>query len=712
MKNIKLIHTHFFEDHISLEELNDVYSSWDFNHIFLKNPICYKIDKPVAGKIEFIIPEGAIYEKDLKNIYKGNHIFPYTTSNSFYSIINSGIVNLKKHFNFKEIFPFTTIFVRGGALERIEFYSDHSIKIYLFDDAPSFSPIGLETLNNPFCKIGYSKISKISQEFKLNKLLKKIFKFPSQVLNVYGTDSAIISVKCDSKQSFLSNISIAKKLGLNISKIGKNRNGFQEFLVIDNHGTNFKSLNLYEDALSFLDIEPMDIFSVLNDDEQNIFHEINRKIKPMPFGLVNHTEFDNFDKELLKHYETLFPIQFNGIAQISYLDPYDDEAYFEEVFNDQEQFFHIHSAKNLKDILYKTLEQAFDDEDYYLEISSHLIVGVKYESNGKLIIFIKDFSDNLYSNKTLLNAFVDNGYEITDLSVEYDSIKMETNNFAVKIQLAINPSTILVQFFPKTEINEGSLKAEVVKFTEVLNADLWNFTPVRYNKEYYALISFWHDDFHDQHLKLSFDNELLLMWAEAVKILSTNRKSLSYKIQNEDPIDKLVFEINKKEKLFLGKNIEIEKTNLESNLRMLNEFPNGINKHRYQVFNLFNWSNRQNSGDILIWSYHEVEGAVSLEYTIQKLTNKQIVDLPFTKLVKKNSKYKITVVEYPCTFSFPLTKAFKPYSDDNPDDDGRAQILLKKMYQLNVPSSCHAYEDYVIEHVQQHTHSEYWYLGS
>ena len=38
--------------------------------------------------------------------------------------------------------------------------------------------------------------------------------------------------------------------------------------------------------------------------------------------------------------------------------------------------------------------------------------------------------------------------------------------------------------------------------------------------------------------------------------------------------------------------------------------------------------------------------------------------------------------------------------------------ILKKMYQLNVPSPCHAYEDYVIEHVQQFTYGEYWHLGS
>lgn len=714
MKNVKLVHTHIFDHLVSLEELNDVYSSWDFNHIFLKNPICYKVDKPVAGKIEFIIPEGAINDKDFKSVYKGNHIFPYTSSKSFYSIINTGIENLKKHFNFKERFPFSTFFENHGALERIEFYSDHTIKIYLFEDAPSFSPNGVETLNNPFSKVGYSKLSKFSQEFKLNKLLKKIFKFPSKVLTVYGTDSAIISVKCDSKQSFLSNISVAKKLGLNISKIGKYRNGFQEFLVIDNDGTNFKSLNLYEEALSFIDIKPMDIFSILNDDEQNIFHEINRDIKPTPFDLVCYNELDSFDQELLKHFETLFPLPFDGFVQISYLDPYEDEAYFEEVFNDQERFFHIHSAKNLKDILSKTLDQAFDGEDYYAEINNNLIVGFKYEGDGKLIIFLKDFGDNLYSNKTLLNAFVDSGYEITYLSDEYSSIKMETNAFAVKIQLEINPTTILVQFFPKTEMKEEALKAEVVKFTEVLNADLWNFTPVRYNEKYYALIGFWHDDFLDQQLKLSFDNESLLMWAEAVKILSSNRKSLLYKIKKEEPIDKLVFEINKNEKLLFDKNIKIEKENLEGKLRILNEFPNGIDKHRYQVFNLTNSDKGSyiNLGDILIWSYNEVEGVVSLEYSIQKLTKKQILDLPFTKLVKKNSKYKITVVGYPCTFSFPLPKPLKPYSNDNTDDGGRSEILLKKMYQLNVPSPCHAYEDYVIEHVQQFTYGEYWHLGS
>lgn len=78
--------------------------------------------------------------------------------------------------------------------------------------------------------------------------------------------------------------------------------------------------------------------------------------------------------------------------------------------------------------------------------------------------------------------------------------------------------------------------------------------------------------------------------------------------------------------------------------------------------------------------------------------------------IKKQTTLKITVKDYPCTFSFTVLRDFNPFS--NIDQDGRSEILLKKMYEMDVHSPCHEYEDYVIENVRRVRGGEHWYLGS
>jgi len=77
---------------------------------------------------------------------------------------------------------------------------------------------------------------------------------------------------------------------------------------------------------------------------------------------------------------------------------------------------------------------------------------------------------------------------------------------------------------------------------------------------------------------------------------------------------------------------------------------------------------------------------------------------------KNNTPYKISVIEYPCSFQFKVDKPFKTFNYD--EDDGRNKVLLKKMYEMGVQSPNHAYEDYCIEIVRKVRGGEHWYLGS
>lgn len=78
------------------------------------------------------------------------------------------------------------------------------------------------------------------------------------------------------------------------------------------------------------------------------------------------------------------------------------------------------------------------------------------------------------------------------------------------------------------------------------------------------------------------------------------------------------------------------------------------------------------------------------------------------------NQYKIDINTYPDTFSFFVTKQFKPFNDEDsePDYDGRLEILIIKMYELKVYTNGHAIEDFVIEKVIEVEGGEEWILGS
>jgi hypothetical protein len=78
------------------------------------------------------------------------------------------------------------------------------------------------------------------------------------------------------------------------------------------------------------------------------------------------------------------------------------------------------------------------------------------------------------------------------------------------------------------------------------------------------------------------------------------------------------------------------------------------------------------------------------------------------------NQYKISINGYPDTFSFFVTKKFKPFNNEDPeaDDDGRSAILIIKMYELKADTNGHAYEDFVIEQVIDIEGGEEWVLGS
>jgi hypothetical protein len=70
---------------------------------------------------------------------------------------------------------------------------------------------------------------------------------------------------------------------------------------------------------------------------------------------------------------------------------------------------------------------------------------------------------------------------------------------------------------------------------------------------------------------------------------------------------------------------------------------------------------------------------------------------------------RIVIEHYPATFIFDVRKELPEFEYGC---KVRQEILLRQLKRQNIDSPCHAYSDYVIEHVEKHYTGEYWILGS
>jgi hypothetical protein len=70
---------------------------------------------------------------------------------------------------------------------------------------------------------------------------------------------------------------------------------------------------------------------------------------------------------------------------------------------------------------------------------------------------------------------------------------------------------------------------------------------------------------------------------------------------------------------------------------------------------------------------------------------------------------KVVIKFYPATFSFNVDEELPPF---NPGCEIRQEILLHELYEQEIDSYSHAYEDYYISRVIKTKTGEEWVLGS
>lgn len=72
---------------------------------------------------------------------------------------------------------------------------------------------------------------------------------------------------------------------------------------------------------------------------------------------------------------------------------------------------------------------------------------------------------------------------------------------------------------------------------------------------------------------------------------------------------------------------------------------------------------------------------------------------------------KITIKDYPCTFSFEIDRGLPKFKLDQ-DECLRTEIVREEMRKQKIDSPCHSYDDYIVEMVKETKDGEIWYLGS
>ena len=135
MKKNTLVHTHQFGPGIELSLLHNFVSSkssWDFNLCFLVNPILYNLPRLSSGKTVFIITEEAVGDINNKDKYIGNHSIDFELQTSIYDALRYSISMLYDKFEPEmDNYYLFSDFQYSGGLEKMEIYTDNTIKIYL-----------------------------------------------------------------------------------------------------------------------------------------------------------------------------------------------------------------------------------------------------------------------------------------------------------------------------------------------------------------------------------------------------------------------------------------------------------------------------------------------------------------------------------------------------------------------------------------------------
>jgi hypothetical protein len=363
------------------------------------------------------------------------------------------------------------------------------------------------------------------------------------------------------------------------------------------------------------------LFETESNGYDNVFHEIfSSKHAPVSVFKTDK-DLSKFETNVKSLFELELLVPFSGEVQITTLQYSNNGDLDSSSFENDVETTVVENAKTVSKILIQSLK----NEDDFCWVDNY-----KYLGDGKLLIFINEHeNDFIRFNEPLYDTFLDDGYIIESFANDHLHFQKDQKVFRLETY-CYEPLIITINYYHEEldSLNEQEVRSEIAKF--IPGFSNWNCIPAFFNDKTYSLIANFDWGWIDKDSKIinRFDGDFLS--AKATKFLSSQRNEIQFQLNlNVNPMEKLVLEINKTENFIFGQSYMIDLEDKNEEDLDLTKTPNGFKGFKFQQVVLEAKDTGDSIGSIFLWSYIISESIVTVEYSIQKTTEKLIMNIPF-----------------------------------------------------------------------------------
>lgn len=356
---------------------------------------------------------------------------------------------------------------------------------------------------------------------------------------------------------------------------------------------------------------------IIYDAFEYLFSDVSSKYKVRLATFLPNKEITLYEEHLLNKYKKPFPISFSGKIQSSY-DEYDEYNF---LLDQYEVSFEvdIDQANNLNEIL--TI-YANNCEEFLITEGKNLRVNeIKYLSNERIVIFIREYEDDYIDYNTLFfNALIEDNYDVKFINNNF--IRLENNFMRVIIEDFYEPELYIIKFISinNIDLNNQEIKSEVLKYYSELKS--LGYYPSNSSINEFSLVGFESNDYGyfddlNEHKKFC----LLGLCLEKLYKL---RKRITYPSTGENSVQNLFNVVNENEQYRFENNFEINDYAISSfeNYLVEKEPSATYNGNDYHFMII----NTNEICDIILWYFEKIDDKIIIEYSLRDLTQNLILD--------------------------------------------------------------------------------------
>ena len=246
---------------------------------------------------------------------------------------------------------------------------------------------------------------------------------------------------------------------------------------------------------------------------------------------------------------------------------------------------------------------------------------IKYLSNERIVVFIREFEDDYIDyNIPFFNALIEDNYDIKLMTNNF--IQLENNFMRVIIDDFYEPELYIIKFIRinNVDLTVPDIKSAAVKYCSELMS--LGYYPAKLSINEFSFINF--DSNYYGFGDLKDDNNFYLLGV-CLEKLHNIRKKITFQLTNENSVQNLFTVINKNEENRFDSNFILDDYTISSFEEYISKsyFPsatyNGKDYH-FMIINI------KGIGDIIIWLYDRTETEVIVEYSLRVLTNNLIME--------------------------------------------------------------------------------------